>query len=206
LIATFAPPLRIKINTKGGSYMATMLTHLRVADRLVDKLKIDDGARFFLGVIAPDDGAQPDVTHWCVNGDKTTCDCDGYYDKYIKNNGENSEKDYFIGYYIHLRTDVLWHTLMIEPIRRLSPGEIRTIKRTWNAADRFFMENHPDFRPAAVLRDSGRIENGVVKYADDARIDAADVQDVDSQIERFVGLCEEECFLWLDAGIERKKP
>ena len=63
--------------------MATWLTHLRVSERLIHQIKISDNSLFFAGSIAPDTDISPDSSHWCVNGDKRTCDVRGFYCKYI---------------------------------------------------------------------------------------------------------------------------
>lgn len=64
--------------------MATWMTHLRVADRLYNRLKISDDALYFTGCIAPDANEPPDKTHWCVNGDKTTCNKNADADRQTK--------------------------------------------------------------------------------------------------------------------------
>ena len=85
--------------------MATWLTHLRVAERVADQINISDRSLFFAGSIAPDSDTIPDISHWCTNADKTTCDAQGFYIKYIPDSLHTEDKDFYWGYYIHLLTD-----------------------------------------------------------------------------------------------------
>ena len=64
--------------------MATWLTHLRVAERVADKINISDRSLFFAGSIAPDSDMFSDISHWCANGDKTTCDVNPTFGKMSK--------------------------------------------------------------------------------------------------------------------------
>ena len=77
--------------------MATWLTHLRVSMKLITKIKISDHSLFIAGSIAPDTNISPDISHWCVNGDKTTCDVSGFYCKYISNDSASSDFDFYLG-------------------------------------------------------------------------------------------------------------
>ena len=63
--------------------MATWLTHLRVAERVSEQINISDRSLFFAGNIAPHSDTLSDISDWCANGDKTTCDVQGFYIKYI---------------------------------------------------------------------------------------------------------------------------
>ena len=63
--------------------MATWLTHLRISERLIDKINISDHSLFFAGSIAPDTDISPAISHWCIGSDKETCDVRDFYSKYI---------------------------------------------------------------------------------------------------------------------------
>lgn len=75
--------------------MATWLTHLRVAERVADKINISDRSLFFAGSIAPDSDMFSDISHWCANGDKTTCDVKGFYINYISDQRPRREYSQF---------------------------------------------------------------------------------------------------------------
>jgi hypothetical protein len=115
--------------------MATWLTHLRVAERVSDPINISDKSSFFAGSIAPDSDTLSDISHWCANGDKTTCDAQGFYIKYISDSLHTEDKDFYWGYYIHLLTDILWHEQKIVPLKHESKDTIRVIKQKWRNVD-----------------------------------------------------------------------
>lgn len=86
--------------------MATCFTHLRVADMVANCLDIHNYPLFFVGSIAPDNAFSPFLSHWCVNGDKKTCATNRFYDEFIRNSYNKEDVDFYLGYYVHLCTDV----------------------------------------------------------------------------------------------------
>lgn len=88
-----------------------------------------------------------DISHWCVNADKTTCDAQGFYIKYISGNLHTEDKDFYYGYYIHLLTDILWHKQKIVPLKNESKDTIRVIKQKWKNVDITFLADNKDFKP-----------------------------------------------------------
>jgi hypothetical protein len=115
--------------------MATWLTHLRVSERLINKIKISDNSLFFAGSIAPDTDILPDTSHWCVHRDKTTCDVSNFYYKYVSNYATSSDFDFYLGYYVHLLTDVMWHKQKIAPLKVLDKAIIKNAKESWKSVD-----------------------------------------------------------------------
>lgn len=132
--------------------MATWLTHLRVAEKVSDKINISDRSLFFAGCIAPDSDALSDISHWCADGDKTTCDAQGFYIKYVSDKPQTIDTDFYWGYYIHLLTDILWHEQKIVPLKHESKDNIRAIKKKWRAVDNCFLADHSDFKPLTEMK------------------------------------------------------
>ena len=132
--------------------MATWLTHLRVAERVSDQIKISDRSLFFAGIIAPDSDTPSDISHWCTNADKTTCDAQGFYLKYISGSLHSGDKDFYWGYYIHLLTDILWHKKKIDPIKHESKDTKRAIKQKWRNVDMSFLADYRDFKPLTEMK------------------------------------------------------
>lgn len=181
--------------------MATWLVHLRVADKIFDSMDIRDGSLFFAGSIAPDADNLPDTSHRCKNGDKTTCDADGFYKEYLRGKTETPLFDFYTGYYIHLLTDVLWHTQKIEPLKHRSKDEIKTVKQAWRSVDQAFLFENPAFRPINMLAEATTdpaqktvtadtvkaFIEGIAKYkvTEPVRAEAG----VQNEIEQFVGEC-----------------
>lgn len=150
--------------------MATWLTHLRIADRLFDEIKINDKTLFFAGNIAPDINISPDITHWCINGDKATCDVNSFYHEYIQYNTSSSDFDFYLGYYVHLLTDILWHKQMIEPLKRHDRDFIRNVKENWNSIDYNFLSDEKVFRPIVALSDTVKYEKQWFDYCSAGQI------------------------------------
>lgn len=144
--------------------MATWLTHLRVSERLIDKIKISDNSLFFAGSIAPDTDISPDISHWCVNGDKTTCDVGNFYCKYITNHATSSDLDFYLGYYVHLLTDVLWHKQKIKPLKLYDKATIIKVKESWKSVDYNFLSTQKEFYPIIAMRDIAKYEKQWFDY------------------------------------------
>lgn len=99
--------------------MATWVTHLMVADRVLDKIRGLERHGFCVGNIAPDcnveneDGTHftpsREVTHWMSEKRKVASDCDRFYKEYIekriKDIKTDEEYSFLMGYYSHLITD-----------------------------------------------------------------------------------------------------
>lgn len=99
--------------------MAAWVTHLMIADRVLDKIPALDRRGFCVGNIAPDCNVENDdwtqftpsreVTHWMSAGRKKASDCDQFYQEYIANRKQDirtmEEYSFLMGYYAHLITD-----------------------------------------------------------------------------------------------------
>ena len=144
--------------------MATWLTHLRVAEKVSDQLNITDRSLFFAGSIAPDTDMLSDISHWCTNADKTTCDAQGFYIKYISDILYTEDKDFYWGYYIHLLTDILWHKRKIAPLKHESKDIIKAIKQKWRNVDISFLADCRDFKPLMEIEYAMKYTNKYNKF------------------------------------------
>lgn len=116
--------------------MATWMTHTLIADQLLDDVKLTfqkqnlDAQAFVLGSVGADAGDVTPIqgvfdppayiTHWThvnAGGNKSNCRYMDFYDAYIKNETDITKWSFYIGYWIHLYTDVLWHRLIYFPLR-----------------------------------------------------------------------------------------
>jgi hypothetical protein len=143
--------------------MATWLTHLRVADAVSRNFNIQNKTLYFAGSIAPDTDISPDITHWCVHGDKTTCGIDGFYNKYLSVS-DAVDWDFYLGYYVHLLTDVMWHTQKIKPITHCSVNYIKKIKDDWKSADNIFLSSNREYSPITYLMGSSELDKSWFDY------------------------------------------
>jgi len=131
--------------------MSTWVTHLMVADEAIMQLPFLCRHEFFVGNIAPDCNVENEdwtsftpsreVTHWMGNERKTASDCDRFLHEYVetKDNLDNKEKSFLLGYYAHLITDAEFQRL------------IRDKKRVKAAWDR--IKNHPVLSKQSVGMD-----------------------------------------------------
>lgn len=99
--------------------MATWVTHLIIADNVLEKIPTLCRHEFCVGNIAPDCNVENEdwthftpsreVTHWMSGERKTASDCDKFYEEYIEKRKHKissiQEESFLWGYYAHLITD-----------------------------------------------------------------------------------------------------
>lgn len=151
--------------------MATWITHLRIADNFIKNKSIPDTYKteFVCGSLAPDCGygkkdsngkfiPPPSVTHWTEDGSKAFCDYRKFFDTYLKNRKKDSDYYFYLGYYTHLITDVLWSASIYMPARYRFADEykanrnfIANVKKDWYMLDCGFFANSGKFEPYELL-------------------------------------------------------
>ena len=106
--------------------MATWITHLMIADSVLQHFPSLDRRGFCVGNIAPDCNVENEdwtaftpsreVTHWMQGERKKASDCDAFYEEYIakrRNRIESTEEYAFLmGYYAHLITDAAFQKMI----------------------------------------------------------------------------------------------
>ena len=99
--------------------MATWVTHLMVADRVLERVPGLDKYGFCVGNIAPDCNVENEdwtqfvpsreITHWMSADRKVATDCERFYREYIENRKHEintaQELSFLLGYYAHLVAD-----------------------------------------------------------------------------------------------------
>lgn len=99
--------------------MASWVTHLMIADRVLEVIPELDRHGFCVGNIAPDCNVENEdwtqfvpsreITHWMSADRKVATDCDRFYDEYIANREQEidieQERSFLLGYYAHLIVD-----------------------------------------------------------------------------------------------------
>lgn len=164
--------------------MASWMIHLRISDGLLRlfKNKIDE-TEFVVGNIAPDSGVPnedwskftPDtnVSHFKSrneNGEKFV-DIGRFLGEYLSSEqiGRYNKKElsFFLGYYSHLLTDVLWVKDIYDPCCKKHYDEYNAdkvaftwkIKEDWYDLDFKYLRDHPDFRAFDIYRGAVGFEN-----------------------------------------------
>lgn len=170
--------------------MATMITHLRVAENVFNNFSFNSD-QFFAGVIAPDCSEAkeywnipitfetvPKISHWINDGDKINCDYNAFFDMYIKDKLISKYISFYVGYYTHLMTDVLWCKKVTAPTLEKYKDEInldanlkKVIKQNWINLDFLYIKEHQDFNAYKVLSNITVFPNVYLPYYSDKAIE-----------------------------------
>ncbi len=139
--------------------MATWIAHMRIAEYFMQKNDRLNNNYFLVGNIGPDCGVPnedwsnftPDknVTHW-HSKDGTSIDAVDFKSKYL--NTSDERYPFYLGYYLHLLTDIEWSKLYnrkkSEPVYaeglKQDKNFIWTIKKDWYGQDYLFLRNNPN--------------------------------------------------------------
>lgn len=111
--------------------MATWITHLMVADSVLQKLPWLDRRGFCVGNIAPDCNVENEdwtaftpsreITHWMSGDKKIGSDADRYLNEYVLKRinefSSNEEYSFLLGYYSHLVADAEFQKMIRDPER-----------------------------------------------------------------------------------------
>lgn len=111
--------------------MATWITHLMIADKVLSRIDGLDRLGFCVGNIAPDCNVENEdwtaftpsreVTHWMRGERKLASDCEGFYEEYLCSRaGEIKSEEhraFLMGYYCHLLTDAAFQKLIRDEAR-----------------------------------------------------------------------------------------
>ena len=162
--------------------MASWMVHLRIADELLKHISNIDETAFVMGNIAPDSGVPSEdwkeyyppkqVSHFKTkNGDEIFFDLDAYCNKYFNENliKEYSLKEFsfFLGYYVHLLTDVQWTKTVYIDLVTSHPQEVSedknkliwAAKGDWYDLDFLYLEQHPDFKAFSIYENAVNYDN-----------------------------------------------
>lgn len=161
--------------------MATWGVHLRLARILMKKIDKSHRREFIIGSVAPDCGygkkdsfgefiPPPEVTHWSPSGKKRDCRYKDFYDTYLK--GErNDDYWFYLGYYLHLLTDIMWSVTMYLPTinkykaeYEKNPELIKEIKKDWNDLDVVYLRNLTNPPAFHVIRNAGEVKDYLPYY------------------------------------------
>lgn len=162
--------------------MATWGVHMRIADYYIQNKLIKRPTLFVLGSVAPDCGygvkdsfgeftPPPEITHWAPGGIKVYCEYWKFRDEYLYPNIGKEDYEFYLGYYVHLLTDILWSTMMYLPTKILyadeyknNPEFLKVIKVDWYDLDYKFLRDHPDFTPYQLLKRNKKVKDYLPYY------------------------------------------
>ena len=173
--------------------MASWMVHLRVADKLLDRITGLSETEFIIGNMAPDSGIpnedwsvftpSSEVSHFRTtdeNGIKLIHE-DWYIEKYFSSEQRMSynikQYSFYLGYFVHLLTDKLWARDIVYPLRTKYLKSYKqnrsewfyVMKQDWRTLDISFLKQHTDFRSFVIYERAAGFKNIFIDFfAEDA--------------------------------------
>ena len=168
--------------------MASWMIHLRIADKLLDRIPDLSPIEFIMGNMAPDSGVPNEdwsaffpstaVSHYRKdNGTgKKAIDLSGYirqcFTPELIQSYDPRQYSFYLGYYTHLLTDVLWSDRVADPARKKYAAEFaaqgrgfwNTIKEDWYDLDFLYLKKHPGFRAFRAYLGSVGFQNTYMDF------------------------------------------
>lgn len=163
--------------------MASWMVHLQVADRLLERLEGITETEFVMGNIAPDSGLpsedwtfytpSKELSHFYIDGNNGKKEIgirnftQKYFTEELRRGYTAEEASFFLGYLVHLVTDVEWIQRIYGPgMERCSrDGEadknkhLWAMKADWYDLDFLYLKKHPDFRAFRIYEQTEGFEN-----------------------------------------------
>lgn len=172
--------------------MASWMVHLRIADILLDRIPELCPTEFIVGNIAPDSGVPNE--DWSVFTPNTTishfrtprhkkADPLNFAEKYFTDRQRKAytpeERSFYLGYLVHLMTDVAWSENILYPAKERFADEwaadsnacIWRMKEDWYDLDYMYLRDHPHFRAFRIYQNAVGFEN---RFMDEFSRDAFD--------------------------------
>lgn len=169
--------------------MASWMVHLRIADRLLDEIPDLAPVEFIVGNVAPDSGVPNEdwssftpsttVSHFKTDSRKANPDAFAgkYFTRELQAGYTRRQYGFYLGYLVHLITDVLWVRDIYAPSKVRFAAErdkdpehfIRKLKEDWYDLDYKYLRDHPGFRAFRVyLGAVGVVNEFMEEFAPDA--------------------------------------
>ena len=172
--------------------MASWMVHLRVADKLLSRIRFLDPVAFVVGNIAPDSGVPNEdwsafmpstkISHFkTANGKKA--DPEAFAAKYFlpchQVTYNAKQYSFYLGYLVHLMTDTEWSKRIVHPAMDKFAEEkaadpeafIWKMKEDWYDLDFLYLRDHPAFRSFLLYSQAVGFEN---TYMEEFSADAFD--------------------------------
>ncbi|MBQ7956145.1 MAG: zinc dependent phospholipase C family protein [Lachnospiraceae bacterium] len=168
--------------------MASWMVHLRVAEGLLQKMEDLSETEFIVGNIAPDSGVpnedwsvftpSSELSHYSHRDEKgiKVIDIGKYADSYLKKEQcesyDKKQLSFYLGYYDHLMTDILWTTYVVTPLTQrdweaYSQDQMAAVwkwKKDWYDLDFLYLQKHPDFHAFDVYEGAVGFRNTFLDY------------------------------------------
>ena len=165
--------------------MATWMVHCRIADRFLEIFKDSlEPTEFVIGSLAPDCGwgdkdslgqfdPPPRVTHWSPSGNKNDCRYKDFRKAYLTDRARDDDYSFYLGYYVHLLTDIMWSSEMFmrscdryDKELKKDGNFVKVIKNDWNDLDMKYHRDNPDMKSYRILDKVKSVKNYLPYYED----------------------------------------
>ena len=173
--------------------MASWIIHLRVAQELIERTKLDCETEFIMGNIAPDSGVpnedgsgfipSSEVSHYNqkdesgIKGVQEELFVRDYLMEEQRKKYTKEQYTFYLGYLIHLITDKLWagkiaysaKSQMEDLFRENNEEFWRFVKRDWYDLDFLYLKKNPDFKAFQIYEKTSGFKNTFLDFfAEDA--------------------------------------
>lgn len=181
--------------------MASIVMYLRIAEKLYNYIENITEVDFYMGFVAPccslfnssTNNFTPPIesTHFYTKDSLGNPNPEYFYKQYLKNNNLSKEEySFYMGYYCHLITDILWEQEVFNPVYIVfgdvisSPitYSIRGKNSVWQDIDLQFLKLNEDYRPYNVIKNN-------IKY-DYKYIDLFNKKDMFKKLVRMINFYE----------------
>lgn len=161
--------------------MASWVTHLRIADRLLDRFTFLPKKNFIVGNIAPDSGVpnkngdefEPPtyISHWKLEGIPRSERAEKFKERYLTHSIDTNKFAFYLGYYVHLLTDYIWVRDIYPELQNKYPDEFENnpdffikVKQDMFEIDYLYLKKHMDFRAFMIFKDINEFPNIYLDY------------------------------------------
>lgn len=167
--------------------MASWIVHFRIADKILDYVNLSS-QEFIVGSIGADCGEanenftqftpSSNITHWTKSGKKSECDYEAFYNTHLTKELTLDKFSFYLGYYVHLLTDVLWVERIAIPTGKRFSIEfdkdlsfIAKVKKDWYDLDHLFLKENPNFRAFKIFSSIKSFPNKYLEYYSELSIE-----------------------------------
>ena len=170
--------------------MASWMVHLRIAEKLLDRVPSLSPTEFIVGNIAPDSGVPNEdwskftpstkVSHF-KTGKHNKAEPDSFAGKYFTEQKQagytNQQFSFYLGYLVHLLTDVAWSERIYYPAKVTFSQELTEdpdgfvwkLKEDWYDLDFLYLKEHPNFSAFAIYQNAKDFMNTYMEeFSEDA--------------------------------------
>ncbi len=169
--------------------MASWMVHIRIADLLLNKFKNLEETEFVVGNIAPDSGVPSDdwsyyipsgeVSHFRDKNKKIQINkyISRYFTKEMQESYNSRQYSFYLGYLVHLMTDILWKEKIAdvcienhkEEIAEDKNAFIWKMKADWYDLDFLYLSKNPQCNAFTIYKNADGFKNTYIDgFTEDA--------------------------------------